>query len=143
MVSEILRKTLWRKERFYIGVRKVKIIATIIALLFLLKPITVDAVVEEYVSMGDFKITYYCSCEECSGHWGTQTSTGSHCEQGRTVAVDPDVIAYGTKILIDDNVYVAEDCGSRVKGDSIDIYVDDHELVEKLGVKHKKIWLIR
>lgn len=112
-------------------------------MLFLLKPITVDAVVEDYVSMGDFKITYYCSCEECSGHWGTQTSTGSYCEQGRTVAVDPDVIAYGTKILIDDNVYIAEDCGSRVVGDHIDIYVEDHELVEKLGVKHKKVWLIR
>ena len=98
---------------------------------------------ENYISMGEFLLTYYCSCEECSGHWGTQTSTGSYCKQGRTVAVDPDVIAYGTKILIDDNVYIAEDCGSRVVGDHIDIYVDDHELVEKLGVKHKKIWLIR
>ena len=98
---------------------------------------------ENYISMGEFLLTYYCSCEECSGHWGTQTATGSYCKQGRTVAVDPDVIAYGTKILIDDNVYIAEDCGSRVVGDHIDIYVDDHELVEKLGVKHKKIWLIR
>ena len=64
-------------------------------------------------------------------------------EQGRTVAVDPDVIAYGTRILIDDNIYVAEDCGSAIKGDRIDIYVEDHDLVEKLGVKEKKIWLIK
>lgn len=117
-----------------------------ILVLTLLFPIRADARAqsdEKLISMGNFKITYYCSCESCSGQWGTQTATGNHCEQGRTVAVDPDVIAYGTRILIDDNVYIAEDCGSRVKGDHIDIYVEDHELVEKLGKKEKKIWLIK
>jgi 3D (Asp-Asp-Asp) domain-containing protein len=117
-----------------------------ILVLTLLLPIRVDARAqsdEKLISMGEFLLTYYCSCEECSGHWGTQTATGNHCEQGRTVAVDPDVIAYGTRILIDDNVYVAEDCGSAIKGDRIDIYVEDHELVEKLGKKVKKIWLIK
>lgn len=117
-----------------------------ILVLTLLLPIRADARAqsdEKLISMGEFKITYYCSCQECSGHWGTQTATGNHCEQGRTVAVDPDVIAYGTRILIDDNVYVAEDCGGLVKGDHIDIYVDNHELVEKLGKKVKKIWLIK
>lgn len=117
-----------------------------IFVLTLLLPIWADARAqsdEKLISMGSFVITHYCSCEECSGRWGTQTATGNHCEQGRTVAVDPDVIAYGTRILIDDNVYVAEDCGSLVKGDHIDIYVEDHELVEKLGKKVKKIWLIK
>lgn len=122
-----------------------KLMISILALMLLL-PIGAKARAqsdEKLISMGDFKITYYCSCEECSGHWGTQTATGNHCEQGRTVAVDPDVIAYGTRILIDDNVYVAEDCGNLVKGDHIDVYVEDHDLVEKLGVKEKKIWLIK
>lgn len=117
-----------------------------ILVLTLLLPIRADARAqsdEKLISMGSFVITHYCSCEECSGQWGTQTATGNHCEQGRTVAVDPDVIAYGTRILIDDNIYVAEDCGSLVKGDHIDIYVEDHELVEKLGKKEKKIWLIK
>lgn len=117
-----------------------------IFVLTLLLPIRADARAqsdEKLISMGSFVITHYCSCEECSGQWGTQTATGNHCEQGRTVAVDPDVIAYGTRILIDDNVYVAEDCGSLVKGDHIDIYVEDHELVEKLGKKVKRIWLIK
>ncbi len=115
-------------------------------LLMVMLPIRADATAqsdERLISMGDFTLTYYCSCEECSGNWGTQTATGGHCEQGRTVAVDPDVIAYGTRILIDDNIYVAEDCGSAIKGDRIDIYVEDHDLVEKLGKKVKKIWLIK
>lgn len=122
-----------------------KLVLSMFVLMAML-PIRADARVqsdETLISMGEFKLTYYCSCEECSGKWGTQTATGNHCEQGRTVAVDPDVIAYGTRILIDDNVYVAEDCGPKVIGDHIDIYVEDHELTEKLGVKYKKIWLIK
>lgn len=117
-----------------------------IFVLTLLLPIRADARAqsdEKLISMGEFVITHYCSCELCSGQWGTQTATGGHCEQGRTVAVDPDVIAYGTRILIDDNIYIAEDCGSAVQGDHIDVYVEDHELVKKLGKKVKKIWLIK
>ena len=99
--------------------------------------------IETLINMGEFKVTYYCSCSECSGCWGTQTSTGKHCEQGRTVAVDPDVIDYGSRVLIDDNEYVAEDCGGAVNGDHVDIYVDDHETVKALGTKYKKIWVVR
>lgn len=123
-----------------------KIMLAMLLAMLLLLPIRADARAqsdEKLISMGEFLLTYYCSCEECSGQWGTQTATGNHCEQGRTVAVDPDVIAYGTRILIDDNIYIAEDCGSAIKGDRIDIYVEDHKLVEKLGKKVKKIWLIK
>lgn len=122
-----------------------KMILTMI-ILSILTPINVGAKVqsdERLLSMGECKITYYCSCEECSGQWGTQTSTGNHCEEGRTCAVDPDVIAYGTRVKVGNQVYVAEDCGSHVKGDAIDIYVDDHETTEKLGVQFKKVWLVK
>lgn len=122
-----------------------KMILTMI-MLAILTPINVEARVqsdEKLLSMGECKITYYCSCEECSGKWGTQTSTGNHCEEGRTVAVDPDVIAYGTRVKVGNQVYVAEDCGSHVVGDHIDIYVDDHEVTEKLGVQFKKVWLVK
>lgn len=124
-----------------------KIITLIIILtLMILFPITTKARAqsdERLINMGEFKITYYCSCERCSEDWGTQTSTGNHCEQGRTVAVDPSVIAYGTRILLGDNIYVAEDCGGAVCGDHIDVYVEDHDLVEKLGVRYRNIWLIK
>lgn len=126
-----------------------KIILLILALFLLLMflfPIRADARAqsdERLINMGEFKITYYCSCEECSGDWGTQTATGNHCEQGRTVAVDPSVIAYGTRILLGDNIYVAEDCGGSVRGDHLDVYVESHDLVEKLGVRYRNIWLVK
>ena len=124
---------------------KKNLLLFIILILLFLFPTEVDAKTnkEKLISMGEFKITYYCSCSKCSGPWGNKTATGTHCEEGRTVAVDPNVIAYGTKILIGNHVYVAEDCGGGVVGDHIDIYIDDHDLTEELGVKYKDIWLIR
>lgn len=105
----------------------------------LLMPIQVQA---KCLSMGECKISYYCSCPICSGPWGDLTATGTRCEEGRTVAVDPKVIAYGTKLLIDGNVYTAEDCGANVKGDHIDIYLDDHDLTDELGIRYTNVWIV-
>ncbi len=112
----------------------------IILALFL---VPVQARAADLSSMGLCKITYYCPCESCSGPYQDKTATGTRCEEGRTVAVDPDVIAYGTKLLIDGKVYIAEDCGPGVKGDHIDIYLDDHERTERLGVRYTNVWIIR
>ena len=75
-----------------------------------------------FVDMGMFKCTAYCPCCDCSEGFSRETATQTVAEEGRTIAVDPDVIAYGTKILIGDTVYTAEDCGGKVTGDHIDIY---------------------
>lgn len=91
--------------------------------------------------MGLCKITYYCPCSRCSGKWQRKTATQTTAKAGRTVAVDPDVIAYGTILDIDGKTYIAEDCGAHVKGDHIDIFVDSHDEVERLG-KTKKLVLI-
>ena len=91
--------------------------------------------------MGRCKLTAYCPCERCSGKFGRQTSTGKTCRSGHTVAVDPDVIGYGTILLIGDDEYVAEDCGPGVVGDHIDIFFDTHEEVEEFGVKYKNVWI--
>ena len=79
--------------------------------------------------------TAYCPCQECSGGYGRQTSTGAIATEGRTIAVDPRVIPYGTEVIIDGKTYVAEDCGGAIKGNKIDIYFDDHKETEIWGVK--------
>lgn len=71
--------------------------------------------------------TAYCPCKECSDEWGNKTSTGAIAKAGRTIAVDPKVIPYGTEVIIDGNTYVAEDTGGDIKGNMIDIYFDTHE----------------
>lgn len=90
-------------------------------------------------SLGKFKITAYCPCRECSGGYGRQTSTGHRARARHTVAVDPRVIRYGTKLIIDGATYTAEDCGGGVKGRHIDIFFNTHSEVEKFGKRYREV----
>ena len=94
---------------------------------------------EEYVSYGEFRVTAYCPCYECSEGWEDKTSTGVRAKEGRTIAVDPNVIPYGTEVLINDNLYVAEDRGGEIDGDEIDIYFKDHEVTDEFGVQYLEV----
>lgn len=55
------------------------------------------------------------------------TSTGIIAKEGRTIAVDPTIIPYGTRVIIDNHEYIAEDTGSALrKGEKIiDIFVEE------------------
>lgn len=96
-----------------------------------------EVVVEEEKQI--FLLTAYCPCYECSEGYGDMTSTGKRAVEGRTIAVDPRVIEYGTEVYIDGKVYVAEDCGGLVKGKHIDIYFDSHSKVDAFGKKYAEV----
>ena len=79
---------------------------------------------ENYTSYGTFRLTAYCPCYECSGSWGKQTSSGTWCVEGRTVACNS--IPAGTRIYIEGyGEFVVEDTGN-LGSRTIDIYFDDH-----------------
>lgn len=92
-------------------------------------------------SLGTFRITHYCSCYYCCGGWGNATASGAYPTVGRTIAVDTSVIPFGTRVIINGNVYVAEDTGSAIKGNKIDIYVNDHATALRLGVYYTEVYL--
>lgn len=71
------------------------------------------------------------------------TSTGTKPKWG-TIAVDPSIIPYGTKVYIPqfDKTFIAEDCGSAIKGNKIDIYMNDEESVKNWGRKTIDICII-
>ena len=50
--------------------------------------------------LGIFTTTGYCPCESCSGRWGRLTSTGVLACAGHTAAVDPQVIPYGSRLMM-------------------------------------------
>lgn len=93
--------------------------------------------------IGRFELTAYCPCENCSGEYGHMTSTGKIAKEGRTVAVDPTVIPYGTEIVIGDKIYVAEDCGGAVKGKIIDIFFESHQEAKEFGRKKSNIFILK
>lgn len=92
-------------------------------------------------SLGIFKCTAYCGCYECSEEFGNMTAKGTVCRPNYTIAVDPTVIPYWTKVRINGIVYSAEDCGSLVKGNSIDIYFDNHGECENWGIRYLEVFL--
>lgn len=99
----------------------------------------------DLVYMGNFKLTHYCA-EEYEHICGTGTgltATGTEVTVGRTVAVDPSIIPYGTQIYIEGyGWFVAEDCGGAVKNKQIDIAVETHADALFMGVKHGGVWIL-
>ena len=92
--------------------------------------------------LGKFKITAYCNCSKCCGKWaGGPTASGTMPQAGRTIAVDPKVIPLGSKVIIDGHTYIAEDTGSAIKGNKIDMYFDSHSEAMTWGVKYKNVSL--
>ena len=91
---------------------------------------------------GTFKTTAYCPCYSCSEGWGRSTSTGATARASHTIAVDPRVIPYGTKVMIDGVIYTAEDRGGGVKGNHIDIFYDSHSETRQHGVSYKDVYII-
>lgn len=78
--------------------------------------------------------TAYCPCMQCCGKTDGITATGTKATAGRTVAVDPSIIPYGTKLIINGNTYIAEDCGGAIKGaNRIDIFFNTHEEALQFG----------
>jgi 3D (Asp-Asp-Asp) domain-containing protein len=98
-----------------------------------------------YLSYGSFCCTAYCICTECCGKLPTDpaygiTATGTRAEQGRTIAVDPNVIPYGTEVLINGHTYIAEDTGSAIYGKRIDICFTSHAEALAFGVKYIDVY---
>lgn len=93
-------------------------------------------------SLGVFKTTAYCPCKKCSGGWGGRTSTGTIASANHTISVDPRVIPYGSRIMINGVVYTAEDCGSGVKGNHIDIFFNTHGETRAYGTRNVEAFLV-
>lgn len=99
----------------------------------------------EVIYYNDFKITHYCNelyNHICGGN--SVTASGTTVEVGRTVAVDPSIIPYGTNLYIEGYGFrIAEDCGGAVNGHQIDVVVQTHDEAMALGNKHNVgVWIL-
>lgn len=98
---------------------------------------------QNLVDLGVFETTAYCPCKSCSGGWGRNTCTGAIATAGHTISVDPRVIPFGSKVMINGVVYTAEDRGGGVKGRHIDIFFNTHPETVQYGLQHNEVYLVK
>jgi uncharacterized protein YabE (DUF348 family)/3D (Asp-Asp-Asp) domain-containing protein len=72
------------------------------------------------------------------------TSSGARVSEGRTIAVDPKVIPIGWWVYIEGiGLRRAEDTGSGVKGNMIDVYFENPDYAKRFGMKRGyKVYVI-
>lgn len=98
--------------------------------------------------IGNFEIAHYCSCSICCGEWSDGfTASGTVATEGRTIAVDPNVIPIGSEVALfyDDGricYYFAEDTGSAIKGNKVDVFIADHERANNLGITGASVYIV-
>lgn len=107
------------------------------------------------VNLGNFKLTAYCSCAKCCGEWAYNRpideygneivygSTGTRLTAGISIAVDPDVIPYGSNVVINGRVYSAHDTGGAINGNRIDVYFDNHQDALNFGVQYADVYIVK
>lgn len=107
----------------------------------------VDTQATEPVSLGNFKLTGYCPCEICCGKWASNRpngivygAIGEELKEGYSIAVDPDVIPYGSEVIINGKTYKAQDCGGAIKGNRIDLYFESHSDALEFGVRYAEVF---
>ena len=93
--------------------------------------------------LGTYKITHYCGGACCNDQWAGVTSTGAPLVEGDTIAVDPTIIPYGTKVIINGHIFTASDCGGAIIGNHIDVFVNDHNRGNNLGVYFTNVYLLK
>lgn len=114
-----------------------------------------DAQAVEPVSLGEFRLTGYCGCLLCCGSWSNNRpidvdgneiiygAIGEELKEGYSIAVDPDIIPYRSKVIINGDIYEAQDCGGAIKGNRIDLYYSSHQDAIDHGVKYAEVFLIQ
>lgn len=110
------------------------------------KPAEGCAVLDIGEPLGEFKLTAYCPCSRCCGKDDGITSTGTLATEGRTIAVDPRVIPYGSSVTIyfadgTSHTYTAEDCGGAIKENRIDVFFSSHDVARAFGVQSAMVYV--
>mgnify|MGYP003429198238 FL=1 len=92
----------------------------------------------------------YDNCKICTGKTPRHmaygiTKSGKVAKHG-TVAVDPKMIALGTKLKIEgfgNKVFRAEDVGNAVKGRRIEIWMESHNKALRFGKKRLRVFVMK
>lgn len=112
------------------------------------EPVNEEEPIEEktfWMDLGSFEITAYCTGTCCSSGTGI-TASGTVATVGRTIGVDPNVIPLGSAVKIvfrdgTEHIYKAEDTGSAIQGNIIDLLLESHESALQFGRQTCRVYI--
>lgn len=103
----------------------------------------------------DGSVMSYSSVTTCraTAYWAVYGINHTYTASGRlavrnpdgysTIAVDPKVYPYGTKLFIEGYGFaIAADCGTAIKGNKIDVYFDTYKEACRWGAKYVKVYVL-
>lgn len=97
---------------------------------------------KNYKRVIDITATAYAPGPLDNGKWGNLTYMGGTVHKG-VAAVDPNVIPMGSKLWVEGYGYaVAEDQGSAIKGNRIDLAFDTRQEALDYGIKKVKVYIL-
>ena len=102
--------------------------------------------IQTITSIGVCKLSAYCKENYphiCNNGDSSTTATGTIPTAGRTVAVDPKIIPYGSKVIINGHTYIAEDCGGAIKGNRVDILFNTHQEALNFGIQYAEVFVVK
>lgn len=95
-----------------------------------------------YRKMIQMTSTAYAPGTADNGKWGNRTHLGTYVRQG-VAAVDPNVIPLGTKLWVEGyGEAVAEDTGSAIKGNRIDLAFNNRQDALNYGIKRVNVYVM-
>lgn len=93
--------------------------------------------------LGTYRITHYCPCNICNGGWGAHTAWAGDIIIGQTIGVNPSEIAPLSWVYIDGyGLRRAEDTGGGIGTKHIDVAVEDHATVLRMGTVYRDVYLV-
>lgn len=99
----------------------------------------------QYQYLGEYLLTAYCPCPICCGKWSNMenpvTASGARPTQGWTIAA-PKNFAFGTKIMIDGQIYEVQDRGGAITGNHFDVYFNTHQDALNFAMRTTSAYLV-
>ena len=101
-------------------------------------------------SVGQSEVDSYTYVAEVSAYTATDdqcgksdgiTASGTHVQQGRTIAA-PSWIPFGTKVIIGEHEYIVEDRGGYISDNRLDIYMDSRDDAVEFGRKEIEVTVV-
>lgn len=98
---------------------------------------------DNYRKVIQMTATAYAPGAADNGQWGNSTHVGTTVKKG-IAAVDPNVIPLGSRLWVEGyGEAVAEDTGSAIKGNRIDLAFNSRSEAQDYGIKDVKVYLLK